>query len=171
MLGDVVVSEKVRFDCERQFKNKPFAQTEYACAKAISLSKVAFASSHLMDVTLSLLPASKRHPKIISKPLKAGKKIDVVTTDFFAFDDTTNHYALQGAGLAVEMGDATLGLTCANLAAKAPAWVAVRNASDSQIDGSLPYNKQVEMAGRIYEKYGYWTTVNSAIACWAVIMS
>jgi hypothetical protein len=33
----------------------------------------------------------------------------------------------------------------------------------------LPYAQQVEVAARIYEKYGYWTTVNSAIACWAVI--
>jgi nucleoside phosphorylase len=171
VLGDVVVSKKVRFDCRKQFKNKPFAQTEYGCTKAVDLSKAEFANSSLLNVTVSRLPALKRQPKIMSTPLKAEKKIDVVTTDFFAFDDTTNYFALQKLGSAVEMGDATLGLACTNLAAKAPAWIAVRNASDPQMDGSLPYKQQVEMAGRIYEKYGYWTTVNSAIACWAVIAS
>lgn len=171
VLGDVVVSKSVRFDCKKQFKNKPFAQTEYICAKATNLSKVPLANANLMDVTLSRLPALTRHPKILSKPLKAEKKIDVVTTDFFAFDDTTDYFSLQGLGSAVEMGDATLGLACTNLAAKAPAWIAVRNASDPQMDGSLPYEQQVEMAGRIYEKYGYWTTVNSAVACWAVVAS
>ena len=35
---------------------------------------------------------------------------DVVTTDFFAFDDSANDYGLQGLGGTVEMGDAVLGL-------------------------------------------------------------
>lgn len=25
-------------------------------------------------------------------------------------------------------------------------------------------------AGQIYEKFGYWTTVSSAIACWALVL-
>ena len=28
---------------------------------------------------------------------------------------------------------------------------------------------QKKWASQIYEKFGYWTTVGSAIACWAVI--
>ena len=69
------------------------------------------------------------------------------------------------------MDDATRDLTRIKMNGKAPAWIAVRNAMDPQIDGSLPYKQQVEMAGRIYEKYCYRTTVNSAVACWAAIVS
>jgi nucleoside phosphorylase len=171
VLGDVVTSRKVRFDCQRTFKNSPFAQAEYTAAKSVHVGRIGYANKHLMDVTVSRLPGLKRKPKILLKPLAAKGKIDVVTTDYFAFDDTTNHFQLQKLGAAVEMGDAVLGLVCSELGAKAPAWIAVRNASDPQIDGSLPYKQQVEMAGRIYEKYGYWTSVNSAIACWAIIAS
>lgn len=171
VLGDVVASRKVRFDCQRTFKNASYAHAEYSEAKSIRFEGIGYANAHLMDVTISRLPQLKRNPKILVKPIAAKRKIDVVTTDFFAFDDTTNHFQLQQLGSAVEMGDAVLGLVCSDLGAKAPAWIAVRNSSDPQIDGSLPYKRQVEMAARIYEKYGYWTTVNSAIACWALITS
>jgi hypothetical protein len=95
--------------------------------------------------------------------------LDVVTTDFFAFDDTTNSYGLKGLGAAVEMGDAVLGLVIEELGAAAPGWTAIRNASDPQIDGSQPLADQKKTAAQIYEKFGYWTTVCSAIATWAVI--
>ena len=171
VLGDVVASKKVRFDCQRTFKDAPYAHAEYTAAKNVGHGEIGYANAHLMDVTLSRLPQLNRKPKILVRPIAAKGTIDVVTTDFFAFDDTTNRFQLQGLGSAVEMGDAVLGLVCQDLGAKAPAWIAVRNASDPQIDGSLPQQQQVEMAGRIYEKYGYWTTVNSAIACWAIIAS
>ncbi|MDR3611861.1 MAG: hypothetical protein P4L27_14925 [Ignavibacteriaceae bacterium] len=171
VLGDVVASKTVKFDCQRTFKKSSFAQSEYTCKKNISLKEISYANKNLMGVTLDRLPALKREPKIIIRPLTADKKIDVVTTDFFAFDDSRDHFGLQELGTAVEMGDAALGLVCQNLGTKAPAWIAVRNASDPQIDGTLSYKQQVEMAGRIYEKYGYWTTINSAIACWSIIAS
>jgi hypothetical protein len=171
VLGDVVVSKKVRFDCQKTFKNSPFAQAEYIASKSMKMDKVSYANKNLMAVTLSRLPQLTRNPKIVMKPLAVKEPIDVVTTDFFAFDNTTDQFGLQKLGSAVEMGDAVLGLVCGTMGAKAPAWIAVRNASDPQMDGTLPYKQQVEMAGRIYEKYGYWTTVNSAIACWAVIVS
>jgi hypothetical protein len=67
------------------------------------------------------------------------------------------------------MGDAVLGLVCRELGSVAPGWLAIRNASDPQIDGTLPLDEQKRAAARIYERYGYWTTVGSAIATWAVI--
>ena len=170
-LGDVVVSKKVRFDCNRTFKNQSFAQKEFTCTKSIKFDKVADANSDFMKITTSRLPQSSRTYKIIIKTSPKYKVTDVVTTDFFAFDDSTDYFKLQALGLAVEMGDAVLGMACDELGANAPAWIAIRNASDPQIDGTLQYSQQVEMAARIYEKYGYWTTVNSAIACWAVIVS
>lgn len=171
ILGDVVVSQKVRFDCTTIFKNQPFAQQQFTCAQNVPTGGIAKANSKLMGLVKDQLPAATRSPKIITSPLSSGMKIDVVTTDFFAYDDTTNSFGLQSMGSAVEMGDAVLGMVCSQLGSKAPPWVAIRNASDPQINGNLTTAEQVAMAGRIYEKYGYWTTVNSAMACWAVITS
>lgn len=95
---------------------------------------------------------------------------DVVTTDFFAFDDSTNSYGLKGLGTAVEMGDAVLGLVIEKMGASAPRWAAIRNASDPQIDSSgLTLPEAANKAAQIYEKYGYWTTIPSAITCWAAV--
>ena len=96
---------------------------------------------------------------------------DVVTTDFFAFDDTSNTFALQGLGGAVEMGDAVLGLVTQGLGTAAPLWTAVRNASDPEIDSTgLTEKEAATKAAQIYERYGYWTTIPSAITCWALIV-
>ena len=92
-----------------------------------------------------------------------------MTTDFFAFDDTTDKYKLLGLGAAVEMGDAVLGLALQEIGSTAPKWTAIRNASDPQIDGTQTLEQQKTNAAQIYEKYGYWTTICSAIATWAVV--
>jgi hypothetical protein len=96
----------------------------------------------------------------------------VLTTDFFAFDNAANSYGLRtynAKAHAVEMGDAVLGLVCAKDLHDAPPWAIVRNASDPQIGGPGTLTEQAQEAAEIYEKYGYWTTVGSAIACWALI--
>lgn len=69
----------------------------------------------------------------------------------------------------LEMGDAVLGLAATTDLADPPPWVIIRNASDPQIDGSLTLRQQAATAARIYEKYGHWITVNSAITTWAGI--
>jgi nucleoside phosphorylase len=166
-LGDVIVSQTVRFDCNRLFKNTPFKQEVFTCKKAIKKSQISVANKKLFDLTKSMLPDAKRSAKIIDKAIAGIRPIDVVTTDFFAFDD----YKLQGLGAAVEMGDATLALACKEMGDAAPAWVCIRNASDPQISGGLTLKEKYDKAGRIYEKYGYWTTINSAIACWSIITS
>lgn len=51
----------------------------------------------------------------------------VLTTDFFGFDTSDNHYGLQHLGTVSEMGDAILGLVVSTRGTAAPAWVAVRN--------------------------------------------
>jgi hypothetical protein len=60
-------------------------------------------------------------------------KSSVVTTDFFGFDTSNNHYKLQGLGDVSEMGDAVLGLVVSQMKTKAPRWLAIRNVSDPQI--------------------------------------
>jgi nucleoside phosphorylase len=173
-LGDVIVTKKVRFDCKRTFAHEPFSQAVYTCRKRISVKQVRNTNATLMNFTASRLPKANRTAQIITRGKNGIKPNDVVTTDFFAFDDDTNDYQLQGLGTAVEMGDATLGLACEeleNTGEHTPAWVAIRNASDPQISGGDTLKEKADKAGRIYEKYGYWTTINSAIACWAVITS
>jgi hypothetical protein len=62
-----------------------------------------------------------------------------------------------------------LGLVCSQDLSHPPAWVIVRNASDPQMGGEASLKEQANEAAKIYEKYGYWTTVGSAIACWALV--
>lgn len=107
----------------------------------------------------------------------------ILTTDFFEFG--TSHNKLEQIGSGVEMGDAVLGLVVEDLKAAgqpAPDWLVIRNASDPQINAALPNHStpgvpatlrraldmQAHWAVWYYETYGYWTSVNSAIAVWAM---
>jgi nucleoside phosphorylase len=170
-LGDVIVSQTVRFDCKKTFANAPFATAVYTDPKPIAAPQLfSTCTNDLIPVNATQLPADRRPARIwhASHPFVPT----VVTTDFFAFDDTTDHYGLRAVdhnARAVEMGDAVLGLVAAEDLTDPPAWVVVRNASDPQIDGSLTVPQQAAAAARIYEKYGYWTTVASAITTWALI--
>ena len=167
-LGDVVTAQAVRFDCQKAFKSKPFHNSLYKPSKLNYASYPA--AEKLFAANADHLPKSSRPQQIFTKPVAAAKLPDVVTTDFFAFDDSSNSYGLKGLGAAVEMGDAVLGLVITQLGSKAPLWAAIRNASDPQIDDSgLTLKEAATKASQIYEKYGYWTTIPSAITCWATV--
>jgi hypothetical protein len=108
----------------------------------------------------------------------------ILTTDFFEFGTSKNGLEQHGCG--VEMGDAVLGMVVDEMRAagvpNVPNWLVIRNASDPQINGHLPdgtdnalpseirraLNMQAHWAVWYYESYGYWTSVNSAIAAWAM---
>lgn len=100
---------------------------------------------------------TKRRPCIVS-----------VTSDFFGFDTSDNHYGLQGLGDVSEMGDAVLGLVASQML-KPPGWVAVRNVSDPTIKAEGTLRDQAAVAASIYKAFGRWSTVCSAIVCWALI--
>ncbi len=69
------------------------------------------------------------------------------------------------------MGDAVLGLVIQELGSRAPKWAAVRNASDPQIDSTGLTPREIRTrAGQIYERFGYWSTISSAITTWALIV-
>ncbi len=91
-----------------------------------------------------------------------------MTTDFFAFDDSSDYYKLQGLGQACDMGDAMVGDALQGVPDLA--WYAIRNASDPQIPNPT---KNIEAASKqaaeIYARYGGLTTAASLIATWAVI--
>lgn len=108
----------------------------------------------------------------------------ILTTDFFEFGTSENGLEHEGCG--VEMGDAVLGMVVDEMKAgglDAPHWLVIRNASDPQINGRLPnrdtpgipaelrrgLDMQAHWAVWYYETYGYWTSVNSAIAVWAMM--
>lgn len=169
-LGDVVVSKRARFDCQKLFANAPFANAHYTGAGTGTSSSFALAERSLIPVNANRLPPARRTPRIVHG--RPGEPIEVVTTDFFAFDDTTDTYGLRRdapAAAAVEMGDAVLAMACGQLTSDAPDWTIVRNASDPQIDGSLSMPDQIREAASTYERYGYWTSVGSAIATWCLI--
>lgn len=135
---------------------------------------------------LNLVPKSERQPipaiwldgAEIPK-LGIGRKMPkfhpILTTDFFEFGTSTNNLEEEGSGC--EMGDAVLGYVVderRKAGKPAPNWVVVRNMSDPQINGELVHkpskiSQQALWAVYYYKGYGYWTSVNGALACWAII--
>ena len=166
-VGDVVVSPIVRFDCISKFKSKPFAQAHYT---SVAPNKKHFAQARsLFKANSAQLPRDNtRPPKIFSVSTNALSQ-SVVTTDFFGFDTSDNHYHLQGLGDVSEMGDAVLGLVCSEMGANAPRALAVRNVSDPQIKAEGTIREQAALAAQIYKGFGRWSSVCSAIVCWALI--
>ena len=169
-VGDVIVSPIVRFDCTAKFKREPFAKAHYV-SSAPKASEFAKARTLFKANAAQLPKDNKRLPKIIRVPVK-GLSSSVVTTDFFGFDTSNDHYKLQGLGDVSEMGDAVLGLVASRMGNKAPRWLAIRNVSDPQIkaDG-LTLRQQAAIAAQIYKGFGRWSSVCSAISCWASIVA
>ncbi|HUJ85791.1 MAG TPA: hypothetical protein VLX30_02940 [Burkholderiales bacterium] len=172
-VGDVLVSSIVTFDCKSKFKNfkvdgAPIAHDHYSSAAADT--KYFSRAKDLFKANAAQLPKDNtRAPKII----RAGAgslNTGVLTTDFFGFDTSSNYYGLKGLGTVSEMGDAVLGLVAGEMGAKAPPWLAIRNVSDPQIaSGKLSIKDQAKLAAQIYKGFGRWSSVCSAIVCWAAI--
>jgi hypothetical protein len=162
-LGDVVIATHTRFDCTTQFKAKPWATASYATSPLPS-GTLARITPDLTRVNALRIPGARPMPTVW-----AAEAPDViVTTDFFGFDDSTDHYKLQGLGRACEMGDAMIGNAMQDV--PGTAWYAVRNASDPQIPNPTGDIRAAEhKAGQIYAEWGAFTTAASAIASWAII--
>lgn len=172
-LGDVVIGEQARFHLTGALKGKPYKSTAYPCT-AVELhpgNRVAFEAKVKSLATDDLLRPNgqklspPRVPKLLFSP--SG----IVSTDTFAFDDSTNHYGLQGLGQCCDMGDATLGLAISELGDKAPKWVAIRNASDPQIQNTNGIEAAKKVAEQIYSRSQCLTTAGSVIASWATAIA
>src|SRR5262245_34981323 len=167
-VGDVVVSPVVRFDCISKFKREPFHDTHYA-SRAARTTYLARARA-LFKANAGQLPKDNTRPPKIARVSPSAFASSVVTTDFFGFDTSDDHFHLQGLGDVSEMGDAVLGLVASQMGAKAPHWLAVRNVSDPQIKAEgMTLKQQAVLAAQIYKGFGRWSTVCSAIVCWALI--
>ena len=163
-VGDVVVSPIVRFDGLQWLKGAPFHDAVYTS----SAPKTQFfaTAETLFQANAAQLPRDNtRPPKIVMSDDAASS---VLTTDFFGFDTSDNHYGLQGLGDVSEMGDAVLGLVGSQMTPP-PHWVAVRNVSDPQIQATGTLKDQAAVAAHIYKAFGRWSSVCSAIVCWALI--
>jgi|CXWL01.1.fsa_nt_gi hypothetical protein len=191
-LGDVMITRAAQFRLSQEFRNEPFAHSKYACdfplpASRLDAAKTLLAVHEAKLVEPDFGPPTKAYPwtgGLIPGPRpKPDFKIDgrdfdaflpMLTTDFFEFGNSKNELWKVGCG--VEMGDAVLGMVVEERQAAdlpVPRWLVIRNASDPQINGDLPdrpraMNMQAHWAVWYYETYGYWTSVMSAIATWAM---
>jgi Phosphorylase superfamily len=166
-VGDVIVSPVVRFDCIKDFKKEPFHADHYT-SNPPNTKYFAKAKTLFKPNTPRLPPDNTRAPEVVNVA-PADLSSCVVTTDFFGFDTSDDHYGLKGLGDLSEMGDAVLGLVAKQMGADAPGWLAVRNVSDPQIKAEGTLTQQSAMAAHIYKAFGRWSSVCSAIVCWAII--
>jgi nucleoside phosphorylase len=159
-VGDVVVSRFVTFDSGgHPPKLEPFDCAQTAPSKHFDAAHKLFAAN------ADFLPKTNtRAPRIVHGKSPAS---GVVTTRGFQYDDTANTFELKGKGDVCEMGDAALGYVCQEIGKGAPAYAMVRNVSDPEIDSSDPHAP--ELANYIYAHFGRWSSVCSAIVCWAIV--
>jgi hypothetical protein len=171
VLGDVIVGEAVKFNLAKsQWANEPYAQERFP-----STGQLGYEQRGELDITFeTLIPAAiGDHLKSSGYAPRAPQLVlgkDIETVGYFAFADTADSYGVvkNDPNVGVEeMDDAAVAMALRDLY-QAPAWLAVRNASDPQM-GSGPLAKQKAQAERLYERFGYYTTVCSALACWAII--
>ena len=187
-LGDVVITRGARFRLAREFVDEPYARRGYKSSTKVPSKHLGTAVQLMRSLAGNLdepdfgpptlrytwdgplVPGVRNEPSILvdGKHFKAFHPI--LSTDWFEFGTTTNGLDRRGCG--VEMGDAVLGMVAKELGAAAPGWLVVRNLSNPPINGELP-TEPIDMQGHwsefFYKTYGYWTSINSAIATWAVI--
>lgn len=162
MLGDVIIAGTVKFDCKKQFAKETWSKTEYKTAK-IPVGALKALVPSLTSVNASRIEGARKEPKFFLADSDA-----IVTTDFFAYDDSTNHFDLQGLGKVCDMGDAMVARALA--AFPHIKFYAIRNASDPQIPNPTKDMAAADKeAGKIYSRFGGLTTAASLLACWAII--
>lgn len=191
-LGDVVVTRAAKFRLQQEFRNETFNHATYRSDWQIPTTHLATAETlmagfadHLVEPPfapptthfpfpggpISSSPANTPDIKLEQDARDMPEFHPILTTDYFEYGTTTNRLDQEGA--AVEMGDAALGLACADLA-HPPKWAVVRNMSDPVINGALPakeyrLNEQTTWAVGYYTAYGEWTSVMGALATWGII--
>lgn len=171
-LGDVVVTNTAHFKLDGSFKKAPYnGRTVTGPFTPKATASLNLVNSSLVKANAAILkkasiPPKRARPRIFLPATigETGEPAVIVTTDKFEYDDAANTFALQNLGAMVEMGDAVLGLACEELAAQVD-WLAIRNASDPQ----MPAGATEAQSSDIYARYGYWTSIPSVLASWAVV--
>lgn len=166
-----MVAEKVRFDCQRQFKSQNWANASFTTSP-VPRGALALITPQLLSANAAVVAHAKPIPGG-KRPKFWTKNSTIVTTDFFAFDTSNNYDKLQGMGQVCDMGDAMVGR--AMQLSPGTEWFAIRNASDPQVPmngtSKADYESADHEAGTIYRDYGGYTTAASVVAAWAIIAS
>lgn len=167
-LGDVFVVTNAKFNCTKDFKGKPWAQRLFTGSPVQGGGHAAAFDALVAPNAGRLQPQATRPPTLTFGAALGG----VETVDYFGFANTDDSYGIvrnYPHARTEEMDDATLPLALSGLA-HPPAWCSIRNASDPQVSTAVgDLRAQARWANQIYQRYGYWTSVGSAIATWAVI--
>ena len=166
VLGDINIATAVHADFTRRLAGHPWSQEEWATTALSGEQQEMLGPS----VLPALLAANAGQlPKEYAPRAPQAWYGHTVSCDFFAFADETDHYGLLAYDPEirdVEMDDAAIALGV--LGMDQPPMLAVsRNASDPVMSNAS--RADAELAEEIYEKWGYTTTIGSAIGCWALI--
>ncbi|MGA9491759.1 MAG: hypothetical protein WBV80_16125 [Mycobacterium sp.] len=167
-LGDVFVVTNAKFNCARDFKSKPWAQQLFTGAAIHADGHASSFGTLAAPNAGHLWPVATRPPELSFGAAAGG----VETVDYFGFADSTDSFGIvhnYPDARTEEMDDASLPLALSHLPSP-PLWCSIRNASDPQVSSDIgDLDAQRRWANQIYKRYGYWTTIGSAIATWAVI--
>lgn len=167
VLGDVTITNGAKFNCAREFKDAPFAQRTFV-GPGWRVGRYTMTANDLIQINADRLKPIARHAPQIG--LVLGKP-GVETMDYFGFADDEDSYGVvknDSFAHTEEMDDAVLPLALEVAGSSVP-WLSIRNASDPQVPQMKDLEAEKKWAAGIYARFGYWTTVCSAIACWGVI--
>jgi hypothetical protein len=173
-IGDVVIAETIVLNCTGPCKepfNDRWSSDNIWFKNRVSLpnQQLDFADKRLMQTNLPYFAGERiGAPSILWKDGQLGDKRTIVTTDRFAFADTRDSFGINHLGAVTEMNDAVLGLATKRLGGNAPKWLSIRNVSVPSLCGDS-INEETKAAAAIYLRYSHWTSIQSAIATWAVI--
>ena len=164
-LGDVMITRAAKFRLRREFRNEPFADSLY-------ISGFHRPDGHVRCRGRAGRPRRQAHGPRLRRPHNplppAGRKPGAARPGqppaaqarrpgLPGLPSHPHHRLLRVRDVdkrpcpgwfGVEIGDAALGMVCDELGADAPRWLVVRNASDPQINGSLPTPPTSRPCGR-----------------------
>ncbi len=115
-----------------------------------------------------------------TNPVPGPQPMDIVSADFMTTDDTSNAEGLQTLGIMNDTDDGFVFFAIDQMpVSRRPQCISVRNASEPQVEHA-PFpssTSQTEIinilkniAGTVFGIYQYCTTLNSAFACWGVVV-
>lgn len=164
VLGDVLVTNRVRADCTKLFEHEPWANELFVGPDFTPGPQLTAVAPLLAPNAQKLKPTATRDPIVHTTG-------DVISCDAFLFDDAEDTYGLRSydpAGVMEEMDEFALCLAIEGMT-NPPRWLSIRCASDPQVPKMSSIAAEKKWAEEIYERLGYYAAIGSSICCWAVI--